>query len=111
MFTVVKGLTLDNGHNVTVEAGNPSSLSFTYTSAGSNITTAVTIHADQNIMIPGIVSENDKTGQVIILPEDLLNLAFGQYAIIVILQGEPDILETVDAVMFYEEVITGLQVS
>lgn len=111
LFTVVKGLTLDNGHDVPVDAGNPSIISFTYTSTGSNMTTDVTIHADQIIVIPGVLSENDQTGQVVILPEDLSNLAFGQYAITVLLQGEPDILETLDAVMFYEEVISGLQVS
>ena len=104
------GISYDSGNNVTVIAGESAVVPFSYTSKADNITVYLTIQYNQTIRIDRHTSEYNGTGEIIILPEDLTDLPLGTYPITLIVQGDPDVLEMENAIMFYEEKIRGLMV-
>jgi hypothetical protein len=59
-------------------------------------------------IIDGTISETNRTGEELILPEDLTNITYGSYLLTLTLRGSPNTIETKDMIMFYEEAITGL---
>ena len=109
IISAVEGLTVDNDSNITIRSGFPGSIKFSYDN-GTNTTSTIIIYGENDIIIDGTISETNRTGEVLILPEHLRNITYGSYLLTLTLRGSPNTIETKDMIMFYEEAITGLMV-